>query len=189
MPKDEDVTQKEKAPKWFMFFTIVGVLNGLMYTYVLVGILIDLLNNLGILLNISNTYMGLTILAVGNALPDALTTISLCKDPARATLAISGGYAGQLFGLLIGFGLSQLKQTIIKGPQTFDLFNPAKINDNLLDIMVIGTAFIVLVYTFIFGVVNKFRMTKGFGYVLIAMYIAFFIGATVIAVISAVKTY
>merc|ERR1712054_83789 len=39
--------RRDQAPKWFMVFTCQGVIAGLMYTYVLIGILIDLLNCFG----------------------------------------------------------------------------------------------------------------------------------------------
>ena len=104
-------------------------------------------------------------------------------------MAISGGYAGQLFGLLVGFGLSQLKQTLMKGSQPFSLFDWSKINENLLDIMVIGTALIILVLTFLWGVTNKFHMSKPFAWIILALYSSFFVGATVIAVIKAAQTY
>ena len=57
-------TLSKEVPKYFMFFTIVGVVAGLMYTYILCGILIDMLNTFGVLLCLDNTYLGLTILAV-----------------------------------------------------------------------------------------------------------------------------
>jgi len=80
---EEDNKVKERCNKnafnWVA--VLVGVIAGLMWTYLLVGILIDMLNALGIFLNLDSTFLGLTILAVGNALPDALTTISLATDP------------------------------------------------------------------------------------------------------------
>lgn len=192
LPKGEEAEKLNaelESPKWYMVFTIQGVLAGLMYTYVLVGVLIDNLNTIGIALNLSTTYLGLTILAVGNALPDALTTISLAKDPKTATMAISGGYAGQLFGLLVGFGLSMLKVTLMQGQQAFTIFNPADIKQNILDIMVIFTALIVLSFTFLWGVCNKFKMTKTFAWIMLGMYAAFFVSASIIAIIHAANTY
>lgn len=41
--------------------------------------LIDLLNTYILIFNLDETFMGLTILGIGNALPDALTTIALAK--------------------------------------------------------------------------------------------------------------
>ncbi len=39
--------------------------------------LIDLLNAYVVVFKLSNTFMGLTVLGIGNALPDAMTTIAL----------------------------------------------------------------------------------------------------------------
>jgi len=181
-------TLTQEAPRWFMFFTIVGVVAGLMYTYIFCGILIDMLNTFGVLLCLDNTYLGLTILAVGNALPDALTTVSLCAA-GNATMAISGGYAGQLFGLLVGFGLSMLKVTLSQGTQTFDLFNPASINENLLDLLVVFTALIILCFTFVWGVCNNFRMNKVFAGIMLIIYACFFVACTIVALCKAVANY
>lgn len=178
----------EKPPSWFLFMNFLGVLGGLMWSYVLIGILIDLLGAVGVLLNLDTTYLGLTILAVGNALPDALTSIALCKTGA-GQMAISGAYAGQLFGLLIGFGISMLKLTLQEGNQAFDLFDFSKLSENLLDLLVIGTALIVLSATFIYGVSNNFIMKKSLAFFLIATYVVFILVSTSVAVYHASKTY
>lgn len=177
-----------QAPKWFMFFTCLGVVVGLMYTYIFVGILIDMLNTLGVLLGLDNTYLGLTILAIGNALPDALTTIALVKQGA-GTMAISGGYAGQLFGLLVGFGLSMLKVTLTKGPQAFDLFNMEMIDQNILSLLVVITALVALLLTFFWGVCNNFRMTKTFATIAVIIYGVFILASSVIAIRKAIINY
>lgn len=168
---------------------LISVVSGLLWTYVMCGFLIDMLNALGIFMNLDNTFLGLTILAIGNALPDALTTISLSTNPKLVTMAISGGYAGQIFGLLVGFGLSQLKQTLVMGPQPFNLFDPAAIQDNLLDLLVLGVALICLCWTFFWGVYNKFHMNKTFAYVGLGMYLAFFVACCVIAISKAIRTF
>lgn len=41
------------------------------------------------LTNLSNTYLGITVIAMGNALPDALVTITLAKQ-GYATMGITG---------------------------------------------------------------------------------------------------
>lgn len=56
-----------------------GTILGLLWTYILSDMLIDLLNMYVVVFKLNNTYMGLTILGIGNALPDALTTIALAK--------------------------------------------------------------------------------------------------------------
>jgi len=56
---------------------IIGTIGGLVWTFVLSTMLIDLLNTYLVIAKLDNTYMGLTVIGIGNALPDALTTISL----------------------------------------------------------------------------------------------------------------
>jgi sodium/potassium/calcium exchanger 6 len=178
---------KTGSAKWLMAFIIVDILIGLLYTTVFVGVLIDMLNTFGVLLNLEKTYLGLTILAVGNALPDAFATISLAQR-GKGVMAVCGGYAGQLFGLLVGFGISMMKTTLTNGKdEEFELFKD--INANLLDIIVLFVALGVLLFTFGFGIFNNFRMNKVFAIGCIAMYAAFFVAASWIAVNNAMKDY
>jgi sodium/potassium/calcium exchanger 6 len=55
--------------KIYWVFTVQGMLAGLMWSYLLITILVDVLNSVGILLNLDKTYLGLTVLALGNAVP------------------------------------------------------------------------------------------------------------------------
>lgn len=170
------------------FFIITALLVGLNLTKVTVSVLIDSLGLIGVLFNLPKTYLGLTVLAVGNALPDAFTTMALVQS-GSATLAISGGYAGQLFGLLIGFGISMLKLTWAEGPQKFDLFDPAQMETNFLDILVISACGCVLLWTFGYGLFNRFNMNKGFAIGSLVIYAMFFVWATYDAVGDAMKTF
>jgi len=65
----------------------------LLWTYVVSDVLIDLLTMIGVVCKLSTTYLSLTILAIGNALPDALTTIALAKQ-GYALMGLTGTYAG-----------------------------------------------------------------------------------------------
>lgn len=57
----------------------MGTLYGLLWTYVASSMLIDLLGLYVVVFRLDTTFMGLTVLGIGNALPDALTTIALAK--------------------------------------------------------------------------------------------------------------
>jgi len=72
---------------------VVGCVSGFIWTYYVSGLLIDLLGMIGVLTKLSATYLALTIIAVGNALPDALITIKCAKE-GKAIMGITGGYAG-----------------------------------------------------------------------------------------------
>ncbi len=137
--------------------------------------------------NISTTYLGLTILAVGNALPDGLTTVAIAKQ-GKAILGLTGGIAGQLFGLLIGFGTAMFKQTLVVGhPLEFDLFNPKKLSTNILDLVVIAIAGLVLVFIFFYGICNGYVFDRKMGNILIGMYILMIGVTTVITIHQSLK--
>lgn len=158
---------------------IWSVLSGMMWSYLVIAVLIDLLTCIGVLAKLSKVFIGLTVLAVGNALPDALTTLALAKH-GQALTGITGTYAGQLFGLLIGFGLAQLQNTLRLGPQTFNLFqHPQK---NIMNIMVIVISLINLIVTLLYGVINGKIFDKKLGYILITIYVVFVSLATFIQI-------
>ena len=69
----------DELPKYYVYLELFGAIGALMWTYVVSGTLIDLLNYMGMVSTWDSSYMGLTILAIGNALPDAVTTITLSK--------------------------------------------------------------------------------------------------------------
>lgn len=58
---------------------VTGCLTAFFWTGYISGILIDILTFIGVISKLSATYLALTIIGVGNALPDALITIALAK--------------------------------------------------------------------------------------------------------------
>ena len=72
--KKED---NSKIPSGYIVVEVVGMVCGFIWTYYVSGIMIDLLTWVGVVSKLSTVYLALTIIAIGNALPDALLTISL----------------------------------------------------------------------------------------------------------------
>jgi Ca2+/Na+ antiporter len=72
---------------------LIGTLSGFFWTSFVSGLLIDLLAFIGVITKLSPTYLALTIIGVGNALPDALITIQLAQS-GKAQMGITGSYAG-----------------------------------------------------------------------------------------------
>ncbi len=182
------LTLEEEPPAWEVPMYIMGMVGGLMWTYILVNLLIDLLESTKIIFNLNKTFMGLTILAIGSSMPDAVTTITLCKN-SESIMAISGAYSGQLFALTIAFGIAMLKLTLKEGPQPFDLFNPDKLEENGLNLIVIFTGLAVLIVTLIYCSLTGFTMSKKFGWFLLSVYALFTTTATIFGVKEAIKTF
>jgi Ca2+/Na+ antiporter len=84
-------SEEEKPPCYYPLIELFGTIGALMWTYLVSGILIDLLQFLGMLSKLNSTYLGLTVIAVGNALPDGVTTIALAKQ-GYAMMGMTGAY-------------------------------------------------------------------------------------------------
>lgn len=111
----------KKTPKWFYFFTFLGTFGGLMWLYVLSQILMDFLNAQSSILAIDSTFLGATILALGNSIPNAVVTFRLVKQEV-GTMALKSLYTTQLVSQSFGFGLSMLIKSQNEGPIKFNLF-------------------------------------------------------------------
>lgn len=74
--KQED---SHKLPNYYIFIILIGTLSGILWTKFACETLVDMLSFVGKLTGLSSTYLGLTVIAVGNALPDGLTTIAIAK--------------------------------------------------------------------------------------------------------------
>jgi hypothetical protein len=75
-----------------------------------------------------------------------------------------------------------MRKTIQDGPQVFDLFNKEKLHTNLMDIIVIMVSLSNLVMTFVFTVLNKYKLNRTLAKMLGGLYLSFMIAATIIAV-------
>lgn len=71
--------ERRKVPNIYWLIEVVAMICGLVWTYFLIGGVIDLLLLISVISKLSLTYLALTIIGFGNALPDTLLTISLAK--------------------------------------------------------------------------------------------------------------
>ncbi len=78
------------------------------------------------------------------------------------------------------------KETLVKGPLVFDLFNPARFNENELDLIVVAIALLTLVFMFLYGIFNKFQFDRKFAFLLMGIYFLMIAITTVIAVKQAI---
>jgi len=67
--------KENEAPRYYIFISIIALLCGLLWTYIACSMLVDILGAFIVIFRLNQTFMGLTILGIGNALPDSLTTI------------------------------------------------------------------------------------------------------------------
>jgi len=113
---------------------------------VLADELVSLLEFFGILANIPDTALGLTVLAWGNSIGDFSTNIAMAKKN-MANMAITASFAGPLFNALVGLGLGfAARLASIDDPSVPVSLNPALYASfaflvfNCLSMLIVGIA-------------------------------------------------
>ena len=143
-------------PKCEWVLLLSALIMSMIWIYTVTTILIQMVNDSQYLLpfEISKSFLIMTVLALGNALPDFLIDCTLSTS-GYAEMALSGTIGSPVFSLLFGFGLSLIKN--------FSLAENKEQDFNLLDftpstkviLCAMGGIFINLVhYMLIFSLVN-----------------------------------
>lgn len=76
---------------------------------------LSVLETLGQLFGISSSVLGVSVLAWGNSIGDLVSNMAIARD-GFPTMAFAGCFAGPMFNLLVGVGLSLTIAIISRGP-------------------------------------------------------------------------
>jgi Ca2+/Na+ antiporter len=76
------------------FITVLSLMATTFWIYFLIEILFNILSVLGMIYGLNNSYLGFTILAIGNSLPDLFNTLTLLSGEGMKVMALSGAYNG-----------------------------------------------------------------------------------------------
>ncbi|KAK0600798.1 hypothetical protein LWI29_018460 [Acer saccharum] len=104
-------TESSSPPKGkgcLLIWLVGGFIMSVIWTFITAQELVALLVSLGYIFGISPSILGLTVLAWGNSLGDLITNLTMALNGGAegAQVAITGCYAGPIFNILFGLGLS-----------------------------------------------------------------------------------
>lgn len=152
-----DCSSEEKAHLWWLtFLTSIILISGISY------LMVEAARLAGCLIGIPATAMGLTVLAAGTSVPDALASISVARDGA-ADMAVSNAIGSNVFDILLGLGFPWCIGAITK-----DIIVPHQpITVVVIPIVILFTVLIMLVGILI---ALKWKLRPLLGYILFAMY-------------------
>jgi len=118
--------------------------------------------------NIPDPVMGLTFLAAGTSIPDALSSLAVARK-GFGDMAVSSSVGSNIFDILIGLPVPWILQTGIVDPGgTVDIASSG------IAIMII-TLFIMVALVVVSIQAFNWRLVKKLGYIYIALYILFVI--------------
>lgn len=141
----------------------------IIWFYLVADELVASLESLGDLFSISPAILGLTVLAWGNSVGDLVADLVLaCSGPDGVQIAISGCYAGPLFNLLVGLGLSLVVGCWRSRPEPLLI---ADKDDSLF--YIIGFLAAGIVWALVIMPLKGMRLSRSFGFGLILLYCSF----------------
>lgn len=108
------LTTPQQAPKYHHLLCYFGFIVAIAWISTIAGEVVGVLKALGIILNISDAILGLTIFAVGNSLGDLVADITVARL-GYPVMALSACFGGPMLNILLGIGLSGLYMTIRGG--------------------------------------------------------------------------
>ncbi|XP_070562000.1 mitochondrial sodium/calcium exchanger protein-like [Ptychodera flava] len=160
------VTSKyERPPIYHTAFAYAGFAMGIIWIYTAANEIINVLQALGIMFNLSEELLGLLLLAIGNSIADLVTDTANAKA-GRPVMSIGACFGGPLFNMLLGFGLSCTIGTIASGEDLEIEYQPTQ------SILFAGLT-ISLLSSLIVMLITWFKVTKVYGSYLFFLYITF----------------
>ncbi|NWV21305.1 NCLX protein, partial [Origma solitaria] len=159
-------TSNEEPPKYHCVFAFLGFLASAMWINAAAMELVNILRTLGIIFQLSNTVLGLTLLAWGNSVGDTFSDLTMARQ-GYPRMAFSACFGGIIFNILVGVGLGCLLQ--MSSSQPLVKLEP----DSPLVWVLAGALGLSLVFSFVTVPAQCFQLGKAYGVCLIAYYLVF----------------
>lgn len=99
---------------WRPFLSLLGFLVAISWIATIATEVVSVLKTLGVIMNISDSLLGLTVFAVGNSLGDLVADITVARL-GYPVMALSACFGGPMLNILLGVGLGGLYMTMNGG--------------------------------------------------------------------------
>jgi Ca2+/Na+ antiporter len=101
----------DRRPVYHCVFAWLGFAIAIVWIYAIANEIVNLLQAFGIVVKLSDGILGITLLAWGNSIGDAVANMTMARQ-GFPRMAIGACYGGPLLNILIGVGVSSLYKSI-----------------------------------------------------------------------------
>ena len=157
-----------KKPRWYPFISIPGFIISVAWISTVADEMVSILKALGVIWNISEAILGLTVFAVGNSLDDLAANVSVAQHR-HPVMALSACFGGPLLNILLGISISGL-YIFAKSLQMKHQIVEINLHSSQTLFITAGTVIAILVATLSMMLWTRWKMTKLVGIVLIAIW-------------------
>ncbi|XP_066226935.1 mitochondrial sodium/calcium exchanger protein [Saccopteryx leptura] len=163
-------TSNNEPPRFHWIFAFLGFLTSALWINAAATEVVNILRSLGVVFRLSNTVLGLTLLAWGNSIGDAFSDFTLARQ-GYPRMAFSACFGGIIFNVLVGVGLGCLLH-ISRGHTEVKL-EP----DGLLVWILAGALGLSLVCSLVSVPLQSFQLNRTYGFFLLLFYVTFLLVA------------
>ncbi|KAJ9191883.1 hypothetical protein DTO164E3_8630 [Paecilomyces variotii] len=148
---------------------LLGFLVAISWIATIATEVVSLLKTFGVILDISDSLLGLTVFAVGNSLGDLVADVTVARL-GYPVMALSACFGGPMLNILLGIGLGGLYMTLNSksGMST----TTSEYNVNISKTLVISgsTLLVTLVGLLVIVPLNRWKMDRKIGWGLVALW-------------------
>ena len=170
-------THSDHPPRWHFMLCFAGFAVGVTWISSIANEVVGVLKAIGVIFNISDAILGLTIFAVGNSMGDLVADITVARL-GYPVMALSACFGGPMLNILLGVGLSGLYMVIHKAdhrhhqhPDEELRFKPYRVEVSTT-LMISAVALLVTLVGLLIAVpLNKWTMDRKIGIGLMVLWV------------------
>ncbi len=183
-------TMPTQAPRWRTLLCFMGFAVSIAWISSIANEVVGVLKTLGVILDMSDAILGLTIFAVGNSLGDLVADITVARL-GFPVMALSACFGGPMLNTLLGIGISGCYMTIKgsksqhrKHPDRPVRFKPYHI-DISTTLVISGASLLVTLVGLLLAVPwRRWKMDRAIGWSLVALWCASTLANVVVEVVG-----
>ncbi|KJZ76742.1 hypothetical protein HIM_04078 [Hirsutella minnesotensis 3608] len=171
------LTTTERArPRFYYLFCFLGFITSIAWISTIAGEVVGVLKAFGIILDISEALLGLTIFAAGNSIGDLVANITVARL-GYPVMALSACFGGPMLNILLGIGIGGVMMMIQhanrkhkKHPGRPIAYGPYRVQVGGTLMISSITLLIILLLLLVLVPMNKWILSRKIGWLIISLW-------------------